>query len=72
MTAPPEVAILSTGDELRDVDQPLDAGAIADTNSYALAALVREAGGEPRVLPIVRDDPAALRRRHRRGARAPI
>jgi molybdopterin molybdotransferase len=57
----PIVALLSTGDELRDVDQPLDAGAIADTNSYALAALVREAGGVPRVSPIVRDDPALLR-----------
>ena len=56
----PIVALLSTGDELRDADQPLDAGAIADTNSYALAALVREAGGEPRVSPIVRDDRAAL------------
>jgi molybdopterin molybdotransferase len=58
----PEVAILVTGDELRDLHQPLDAGAIADTNSYALDALVREAGGRPHVLPIVRDDPAILRR----------
>ena len=57
----PVVAILSTGDELRDVDQPLDAGAIADTNSYALQALVEEAGGQARVSPIVRDDKAELR-----------
>jgi molybdopterin molybdotransferase len=60
VTRRPVVAILSTGDELRDADQPLDPGAIADSNSYALAALVREAGGEPRVLPIVRDDKALL------------
>ncbi len=60
VTRRPQVALLSTGDELRDADQPLDPGAIADTNSYALAALVRQAGGEPRVLPIVRDDPALL------------
>ena len=60
VTRRPIVALLSTGDELRDVDQPLDGGAIADTNSYALAALTRDAGAEPRVLPIVRDDPAAL------------
>jgi molybdopterin molybdotransferase len=58
----PEVAILVTGDELRDLHQALDAGAIADTNSYALDALVRDAGGRPRVLPIVRDDRAVLRR----------
>ena len=57
----PVVAILSTGDELRDVDQPLPPGAIGDTNSYALAALVEEAGGVPRVSPIVRDEPADLR-----------
>jgi molybdopterin molybdotransferase len=57
----PIVAILSTGDELRDVDQPLGPGAINDTNSYALQALVEEAGGSARVFPIVRDDPAELR-----------
>ncbi len=57
----PIVAILSTGDELRDLDQPLGPGAIAETNSYALAALVREAGGEPRRLPLVRDDRKLLR-----------
>jgi molybdopterin molybdotransferase len=57
----PQVAVLATGDELRDVDQPLDAGAIADTNSYALAALVEAAGGAARVAPIVRDDPALIR-----------
>jgi molybdopterin molybdotransferase len=60
VTRRPTVALLSTGDELRDVDQPLDPGAIADSNSYALAALVREAGGEPRVLPIARDDKRVL------------
>ncbi len=57
----PLVALLSTGDELRDVDEPLPPGAIPDSNSYTLAALTRQAGAEPRVLPIVRDDPAALR-----------
>ncbi len=57
----PMVAVLATGDELRDVDEPLDPGAIPDTNSYALAALVRAAGGVPCVAPIVRDDPARIR-----------
>jgi molybdopterin molybdotransferase len=57
----PVVAILATGDELRDLDQPLDPGAIPDTNSYTLAALVSQAGGLPRVAPIVRDDRALLR-----------
>jgi molybdopterin molybdotransferase len=57
----PVVAVLSTGDELRDVDQPLVPGAIADTNSYALQALVEEAGAVARVSPIVPDDPEVLR-----------
>ncbi|HUS66080.1 MAG TPA: gephyrin-like molybdotransferase Glp, partial [Kofleriaceae bacterium] len=57
----PEVAVLTTGDELCDLDEPLRPGAVPDTNSYAMAALVRAAGGVPRVAPIVRDDPAVLR-----------
>ena len=57
----PIVAVLATGDELRDLDQPLLPGTIPDTNSYTLAQLIREAGGEPRVASIVRDDPAILR-----------
>lgn len=51
----PTVAILSTGDELVDVDQPLAPGQIVNTNSPLLAALVREAGAIPRMLGIVRD-----------------
>lgn len=55
----PEVAILSTGDELVDVDQPLTAGKIVNTNAWLLASLVREAGAIPRMLGIVRDTKAA-------------
>ena len=51
----PRVAILSTGDELRDVSDPPRPGSIVNSNAYALAAQVREAGGEPWVLPIVPD-----------------
>lgn len=52
----PEVAILSTGDELRDVSDPEEPGTIVNSNAYALAAQVRAAGGVPRVLPNVPDD----------------
>jgi molybdopterin molybdotransferase len=52
----PTVAILSTGDELIDVDEPRVPGKIVNTNAHLLAALVREAGAVPRVLGIVRDD----------------
>ena len=57
----PRVAILPTGSELvdwRDLAQgaPLEPGAILETNSILLAGLVREAGGEPEVLPRAADE----------------
>jgi molybdopterin molybdotransferase len=51
----PEIAIFSTGDEVIDVDAPRALGKVVNSNAYALAALVREAGAIPRVLPIVPD-----------------
>ncbi|MGB5974050.1 MAG: gephyrin-like molybdotransferase Glp [Nodosilinea sp.] len=57
----PRVAILSTGDELVRPDTPLQPGQIVDSNQYALAALVRQAGSVPMPLGIVPDQPQALR-----------
>jgi molybdopterin molybdotransferase len=51
----PTVAILSTGDELIDLDGVLAPGKIVNTNAPLLAALVRDAGAIPQVLGIVRD-----------------
>jgi len=51
----PTIAILSTGDEIVDVDQPRTLGKVVNSNSYSLAALAREAGAEPRMMGIVRD-----------------
>ena len=51
----PRIAILSTGDEIVDVDQPRASGKVVNSNSYSLAALAREAGAEPRMLGIVKD-----------------
>jgi molybdopterin molybdotransferase len=51
----PRVAILATGDELVDIGQPQGPGQIVNSNEYALAAAVEEAGGEPIRLGIVRD-----------------
>jgi molybdopterin molybdotransferase len=51
----PEVAIISTGDELVDAYAVRPPGKIVNSNSYLLAALVREAGAAPRLLDIVRD-----------------
>ena len=64
----PLVAVLASGDELVDVDRfdEVLAGRgamIVSSNSYVLAAAVREAGGEPIPLGTTRDDPAELRER---------
>lgn len=41
----PRVALFSSGDELVDVNAPLEEGKIRDSNSYMLAALIEDAGG---------------------------
>ena len=51
----PTVAIISTGDEIVEVDQPRTPGKVVNSNSYSLAALVRLTGTEPRMMGIVRD-----------------
>jgi molybdopterin molybdotransferase len=59
----PRVAILATGDELVPVEQfgAVQRGErIVSSNSYALAAAVREAGGEAVPLGIAPDDPSAI------------
>jgi molybdopterin molybdotransferase len=56
----PRVTILSTGSELVEVDETPGPAQVVNTNAYALAAAVRDAGGEPVVLPIVRDRPEDL------------
>ncbi len=56
----PRVALLSTGDELRDISDPVEPGTIVNSNAYALAEQVREAGGSPWVLPIAPDDPKQI------------
>lgn len=51
----PRVAILATGDELVDVDQPLEPGKIRNSNEYTQAALVEKYGGEAIMLGIACD-----------------
>ncbi len=51
----PQVAIVSTGDEVVPPGQPLAPGQIRDSNGTTLAALVRRYGGVPRLLGVARD-----------------
>jgi len=57
----PRVAIMATGDELVSADRTPGPGQIRDSNSHALAAAVRQFGGVPIPLGIVRDTEEALR-----------
>jgi molybdopterin molybdotransferase len=65
----PRVAILSTGNELEDMDDPVDPNKIPNSNSYALMAQVQALGLEPDLLGIARDDPAELEEYLMRGLR---
>ncbi len=51
----PRVAILSTGNELVEVDSTLQPGQIVNSNAYTLVAAVQDAGGVPIPLEIARD-----------------
>ena len=67
----PRVAILGSGDEIVDVDQPeaiITGRKIASSNTHTLHALVRSAGGEPVHLGIARDTPDSLRQHLSRSA----
>lgn len=63
----PDVAILSTGNELESIDEPADPNKIPDSNTYALMAQVQALGIEPKLLGIAKDDPHELELFLRRG-----
>lgn len=60
---PVRVGILSTGDEIVDVNQQPTAGQVRDINYYALAGFVRQSGGQPVRLGICGDDLENLKER---------
>ncbi len=59
--ARPRFGIISTGDELIDVEADATLGQIRDSNRYALAGTLRALGAEAIHLPRAPDDPIALR-----------
>ena len=56
----PRVVVLSTGNELTEPGTPLVPGQIWDSNSYMLAAAIREAGADACRRSVVPDDPAGV------------
>lgn len=56
----PVVAIIPTGDELVQPGETPSDDQIIASNSYGLAALLRDLGAHPRLLPIAKDTVAAL------------
>ncbi|MDQ7263269.1 molybdopterin molybdotransferase MoeA [Paracoccus sp. PS-1] len=59
----PRVAVLAGGDELVRPGSDPAPGQIISSNDIAIAALAREAGAEPMVLPLARDTEESLRDR---------
>jgi len=55
------VAILTTGDEIVDLDAELGPTQIRNSNSYSLAVQIQQAGCEPVLMPIAPDEPRRLR-----------
>jgi len=59
--AKPTVAILSTGDELEAIDDPIDENKIPNANSHALYAQCKSLGIEATLLGIAKDNKEDLR-----------
>jgi molybdopterin molybdotransferase len=57
----PQIAVLTTGDEIVSIDAIPGPTQIRNSNSYSLAVQIRNAGGEPVLLPIAPDEPRKLR-----------
>src|ERR1019366_9909864 len=57
----PRVAVLTTGDEIVEVEAELGPTQIRNSNTYSLAVQIQQAGGQPVLLPIAPDEPRRLR-----------
>jgi len=63
----PQVAVLSTGDELLSPGEPRSGARIYDANAHSVASLVLRYGGVPRLLGIAKDTEEALTAKIREG-----
>jgi len=62
------VAFFSTGDELRSIGEPLEAGCVYDSNRYTMYGMLQRLGIDALDLGVVPDQPAALEAALRQGA----
>lgn len=51
----PVVAIVASGDELRDLGEPVEIGQLVNSNAYSIAAAVEDAGGIAHIVGIAKD-----------------
>jgi molybdopterin molybdotransferase len=68
----PLVAILCTGEELVDVDEEMEGVKIVSSNSYTLAAQVKDCGAIPIQLGIARDRKEEIKEKLLQGIRADV
>ncbi|ETX00446.1 molybdopterin molybdotransferase MoeA [Candidatus Entotheonella palauensis] len=68
----PRVAILATGDEIADLDDPDPHSKIINSNSYTIAGQVIDAGGVPVLLGVARDTREEISQRIASGLQADV
>lgn len=72
VTRRPQVAILASGDELKELGEPYTDADILNSNAHAVAAAVAQAGGTPHLLGIAGDSLDAHVEKMRAGAFADV
>jgi len=68
----PRVAVVSTGDELVDVDEEVSEGKILSSNSYTLSSMAAECGADAFQLGIAKDTREALKEKLQQALHADV
>ena len=68
----PRIAVLTTGDEIVEVDAVAGPTQIRNSNKYSLAVQIQQAGAEPVLLPIAPDEPCRLRQLMEQGLQSDL
>jgi len=68
----PRVAVISTGDELVDVDEEVSEGKILSSNSYTLSSMAAECGADAFQLGIAKDTREALKEKLQQALHADV